>query len=248
MKVKSVFAGFLHSDPGHHKAFNTWHDYDHRPENHGPIPHIFHSQRWVAPPDYVKLRGAVNLPKGGGQYFAMYWSTATAEQLAYDMTVVREKLRVLGRCGPIDRDFTAVWRDRMHFVSAQVRPGLALSADAVPVSPHKGIIAVLGEVIDMKRRDEYAQWDEMVHVPDVLSCKGVMAAFKFMPMKEEDHHIYLKLHYLDGDPLQVMEEIRKNSPQWRAKGHYLDNLDGVRRNLILSLYRPITPGQYDFYD
>ncbi|MBI2867878.1 MAG: hypothetical protein HYX97_06050, partial [Chloroflexi bacterium] len=84
--------------------------------------------------------------------------------------------------------------------------------------------------------------------PDVLSCKGVMAAFKFMPMKEEDHHIYLKLYYLDDDPLKVMEEIGKNSPQWKAKGRRLDNLDGVRRNLITSIYRPITPGHYDFYD
>jgi len=252
MRLKSIMAAFLHCPPGHHQAFNFWHDNDHRPENHGVIPHIYHSQRWVAPPEYVAARGAVDptaFPKGGGEYLATYWSTATPEQLLYDMTVLREQLTVVGRCGAINRDFEGLWVARMHFVAAQTREGLPLSADAVPLAPHKGILVSIGEIIDKRAGEEWANWYMTVHVNDVLRCKGYRAFFKFMPMREQDQHIYLHMYYLDEDPLEALKEARSQTPRLKAEGRYPEDLiKAARRDWMISAYRPIIPGQYDFYD
>ena len=140
LKARSTFIGFLRCPPGRHEAFVTWHDTDHRPENVGQIEHVYHSERWVAPPHLAAARlvDAAGLVPDPGQYVHTYWSTATPEQLVYDMTVVHERLQAQGRCEPINRDFTAMWRDRMHPVNALVRPGGPLGVDALPVAPHDG--------------------------------------------------------------------------------------------------------------
>ena len=203
MKAASALTAFLTCPPGRHRAFNEWHDTDHRPENHGQIDHIYHSVRYVAEREQLAARQVLEggLAGPGGEYLAMYWSTASPEQLLYDMTVVRERLRLLGRCEPINRDFRAVWRDRVHVVRAYVPPGSILSADAVPLAPHDGVVATLGQY-----PPELAAWarrhdDEFV--PRLLAGGDVAGIFTFMPMKEQDHHLFVHLWFTTGDPLAV---------------------------------------------
>ena len=56
MKAAGVFVGLITCPPGRHRPFLEWHDGDHRPENVGQIPHMFHSARWIAPPESVPCR------------------------------------------------------------------------------------------------------------------------------------------------------------------------------------------------
>ncbi|MBI2859616.1 MAG: hypothetical protein HYX90_11100 [Chloroflexi bacterium] len=139
--------------------------------------------------------------------------------------------------------FELVWEDWMHIVSANVRPGLKIPVGKVPKSPHKGILVTLREIMDPSQNDEWAHWDETVHIPDVLSCRGVMAVFKFMPIQPQEHHTYLKVMYLDNDPIETMNMIKQEAAQWKANGRYLEHGEEARKTRILSLYKPVVLGQ-----
>ena len=238
MKARSALTAFLACSPGLHRAFNVWHDTDHRPENHGQIEHIYHSVRYVAEPDHLAARQVLEggLADPGGEYFATYWSTATPEQLLYDMTVVREQLRLLGRCEPINRDFRAVWRDRVHVVRAYVPPDSILSADAVPLAPHHGVVATLGQY-----PPELAAWARRHHdefVPRLLAGGEVAAIFTFMPMKEEDHHLFVHVWFTRTDPLAV---------QARAAEIEAELGDPTATVHLRCAYVPATPERYDVH-
>jgi hypothetical protein len=240
-------------------AFNTWHDHDHRVENQGTIPHIYHSQRWVAPPEYIKARGNVDtfaFPKGGGQYFATYWSTATPEQLLYDTRVLAQELQIMGRNESFTRDMEPPWDDKyiqewsyMHAVTALAREGLRLSAGAVPLSPHKGILVHIGEVTNRAAGEEWTKWYLAVHVPDLLRFRGFKAFFKFMPMLAEDQHIFIHLFYLNEDPLEVLHALPVEITRLKEGGRYPEDLiNRAQKTWMLSPYQPIVMEQYDFYD
>jgi hypothetical protein len=239
MKAGSVFAGFLTCPPGRHRAFNTWHDSDHRPENHGQIDHIYHSVRYVADARAIEARQVYpdGLADPAGEYFAMYWSVATPEQLLYDMTVVRERLRLLGRCEPINRDFRATWRDRLHVVDAHVPADSPVSADGVPLGPHAGVVVTLGEY-----PDELVGWVQRYDnefVPRLLAAGDVAGMFSFMPMKEEDHHLFLHVWFVRNDPVAV--QIRANEIE-EALGAPLSTIH------VRGAYQPISVGRYDTHE
>ena len=236
VKATSALTAFLACSPGRHRAFNEWHDTDHRPENHGQIEHIYHSARYVAEPRRLAAQQVLSggLAEPGAHYFAMYWSTAGAEQLLYDMTVVRERLRLLGRCEPINRDFRAVWRDRVHVVRAYTPPESVLSADAVPLAPHQGVVATLGQY-----PTEMAAWarrHDEEFMPRLLGGGDVSGAFTFMPMKEQDHHLFVHVWFTAAEPLDVQE---------RAGGIEAELGEPAATIHLRGSYVPATPARYD---
>lgn len=256
MKLKGIHAGFIHCELGHHKAFNQWHDFDHRPENHA-LPHIFHSQRWVAPPDYIAVRDRVDdtyFTYGGGEYFVTYWTEGTLEDLTHDMALLRDQTKLLGR---FDYEFKSLglgrdperfgWDRKYDFIKAWTRESLTVSASAVPLMPHEGIYVVLSEVIDGTRRDEWSMWYDMTRVHDILKCKGFMAAFRFAVLKRMPTPLVLDLYFLDEEPLASVANQRAQMADWDKRGRGFPE-ESVRNVLLCGPYRPITPGQYDFYD
>jgi hypothetical protein len=207
VKANAVFVGFLRCPPGRHRAFVQWHDDDHRPENEGQIDHVYHSERWVAPPDLVSEQQAdpAGLVPEPGQYLHTYWSTASPERLLADMTVVRERLRLLGRCAPINRDFSATWRDRMHPVAAHVGGELDVSVDALPLAPNDGIVASLLEV--PRDGGETAGAYQRETDPALSATPGVLGHYTLMPMAEADHHLLVQLCFVRGDVQKVQRRV-----------------------------------------
>src|SRR5690606_11632585 len=119
--------------PGHHREVCLWHDGDHKPEVVGTMPHVFISQRWVAPPQWVETRGPTDLPHRGGEYVNLYWSSGSPEEMTRDFDALGARLTAVGRMQPmqcIERTFGA----RLRPVSVQTRPGLPLSGEAVTAS------------------------------------------------------------------------------------------------------------------
>jgi hypothetical protein len=64
------------------------------------------------------------------------------------------------------------------------------------------------------REDEYNEWYEQVHLPDVLAVPGVAAAqrYRLATMPEDSPipkpaHQYLAVYQLDGDPADVMQQF-----------------------------------------
>ena len=204
-----MFIGLLACPPGRHAAFLDWHDLDHRPENHGQIPHIFHSARWIAPPDSLAER---EFEAGGpfadaGQYVMTYWSTAEPRQLLYDMTVLRDQLAGLGRCQAIGRDFRASWRERMHPVQGYVDPALGLSPDSAPLMPHDGLVVTVGE-----QPDDGGAWSASYareSLPALFATGSLVAALTLMTMAGVGPARFVHLHYVRGTPTDAQQTIRE---------------------------------------
>jgi hypothetical protein len=55
------------------------------------------------------------------------------------MAVVREQLAAQGRCGPINHDFRATWRHRMHLAKGYASPAHAASPEAAFLTVYRMI-------------------------------------------------------------------------------------------------------------
>ena len=208
MKVSSVFVGVIHCPAGRHRTFLEWHDLDHRPANLGEIPHMFHSARWVAPPESLASRevGAEWPLEDSGQYLLTYWSTASPQQLKPDMFLLRDRLAALGRCQPMKRDFTIPWREYAHPVRAYVDPRLGFSPDAVPFLPHDGVVLTVG-----REPDDGGMWaaeyDREI-LPGLFAGGSVIAAITLMTTASTGQPGFVHLNYVRGTPTDAQEIIR----------------------------------------
>jgi hypothetical protein len=206
MKARTVFLAFLAAAPGRHDAFLDWHELDHRPENHGGIDHIFHSERFVLPPEAHRDLAADGPFADPGQYLMTYWSTAEPEQVTYDMAVLREQLASQGRCGPLNRDFRATWRHRMHLGKGYANPAHVASAEAAFLTNHAAVAVTVGHYADDPR---WAAWYDRTAVPGLFQDKRITAAYTLMPQVTAATEPFVHLHYLtlaDGDVRTAIAE------------------------------------------
>jgi hypothetical protein len=208
MKTASVFVGLMHCPPGRHDAFLEWHDLDHRPENVGQIPHLFHSARWIAPPESLPSRESrVDGPvTEAGEYLLTYWSTASPQQLKNDMFVLRDQLAALGRCQPMERDFTIGWREYMRPVRAYVDPRLGFSPDTVPLMPHDGVVLTVG-----REPDDGGMWSaeyDREILPGLFAGGSLVSALTLTATPEAEQPRFVHLHYTRGNPVEVQQSIR----------------------------------------
>ena len=234
MRANSIFIGLLSCPPGHHDAFLDRHEQDHRPENHGCIEHIYHSARFVAPPESLAWReAAAEGPfSDAGQYVMTYWSSQAPERLLEDMTVLREQLAAIGRCEPINRDFHAVWRDRMQLAKAYANPRHLASPDAAPFAPHASVVVTVGVYADDSRA--WARWYDHEAVPTLFEDEQFTAAFTLLPMDLTARSLFVHLHYSLGPPAGAQAGVREllalePGPEIQFRGVYVPQHAGQPR-------------------
>jgi hypothetical protein len=249
-------------EPGHHLEFNRWHDFDHRPEIHGNTPSTYFSMRWVAPPDYVAARPRTDLPHNGGEYFYMYLSEDTPEHWNADVGSLSNKLNFNGREVPL-RYLRKSFGGATWVTSATTRPGFNLSVDAVPLTPgNTACVVSIVEIVDAAQRETYARWHDSIAVPALLTTELFNSCYRFMPVPQVPgaprstaiatgfdpgarERYFIHLYYLDGrEPLrqfgmylEASRQLTSGYPEIAAVGH----------SIFEGIYRPIVPGQYDFY-
>jgi hypothetical protein len=217
MKARTVFVAFLDVRDGRHDAFLDWHELDHRPENHGVVPHIFHSERFVAPPDALpsRLLAADGPFADPGHYVMLYWSTAEPATVSYDMAVLREQLAAQGRCHPINRDFSATWRERMYPAAARASPRHGVSADAACLTNHTQMVVTVGRYPE---EPHWQQWYGVGGLAGVFDDRRITAAYTLMPDWTEPGAPFVHLHYATSDgngpaPVQsTVAEAYANGP------------------------------------
>jgi hypothetical protein len=208
MKAAGVFVGLLTCPPGRHRVFLEWHDADHRPENVGQIPHMFHSARWIAPPESLPCRefGHGSPVDEAGEYLLTYWSTAAPQRLRTDMYTLADQLRALGRLEPMGRDFRITWREYLQPVRGYSEPVPNLSPDAVPLVPHDGVVVTVG-----RAPDDAGQWNaeyDRAILPELLASGPVIAALTLTTTPQAEQQLFVHLHYTRGNPVEAQQTIR----------------------------------------
>jgi hypothetical protein len=224
VKAAGVFVGLLTCPPGRHRAFLEWHDGDHRPENVGQIQHMFHSVRWIAPPESLPCRefGQDSPVEDAGEYLLTYWSTAEPERLRSDMLALAGQLRTLGRLDPMGRDFRITWREYLRPARGGAAAAAGVSPDAVPFVPHDGVVITVGRAPDDGGRWN-AEYDRVI-LPGLLASGPVLAALTLHATPAAGPPLFVHLHYTRGNPVEAQPVIQAavgTRPEIDYRGAYV---------------------------
>jgi hypothetical protein len=237
-------------DPGSHRAYNEWHQLDHRPENLA-LPGVTWGERWVLTPDVAELAAVGEV--GPFHYLNMYWFRSPVDEARREWSELAERSLQWGR----RPDLTLATRPMMGFfhpTRAYLRPGAPISENALPIRPNLGVHAVLTRVPEPRSaaaRDRFAWWDQ-VGVPALVGRSGAVGAVTFvgesafvapLDLTEGPPPECVRLHlvYLDGDPLEYAAGLAAEPLQ-------VPGPDDPEVALFAGALRTIVPWQWDWFD
>ena len=200
-------------DATQHRAYNEWHQLDHRPENLA-LPGVAWGDRWGRPGSH-RSAGTAAPAYAGVDYVAMYWfREPVAESLAAWERLGEDSFQ-WGR-GPL---LPGVRRRLLSFfvpVKGYAAASARVSADALPYRPNRGIHLTLTRYAEPHGADAHSQfaWQDRTLVPALLDVNGVAGAWTFsfhhhqrqLPpgtVTDKPASLRIRLVYLDGEPLET---------------------------------------------
>ena len=157
LKAQSLTLLLSHYETGRYREIRAWHNDVHRVELQAMVPHIYHSEDLVAPPEYMDARAFTELKWRGGECLSLYWSEGSLEALTEDNRKASQDRRNAGSYHPFQ---DVVWAARMRAHDAYPRAALGYDVNAAPFAPNTGLVLVVEQIVDPARQAEYAAWLE----------------------------------------------------------------------------------------
>jgi hypothetical protein len=188
-KVIAGFVSFTEVDGGHHGTYNTWHLYDHLPEQL-PLHGIAWGQRWVLTPAQSS-RATAQPPLDRVHYVTLYLLAEPIEQTLEDFRALGQRLRTEGRFHLHRRSHLS---GAMEVGAMRAAPHALVSAEAVPYRPNTGAHVRLTQ-------------DTTPPVASLVTLPGVAGVWTFAGMDMQ-----LTWCWLDADPVEVSEAINLTAP------------------------------------
>ena len=231
MLSKKAFFSFVElTDPDKHQLYNEYHQLDHRPANLA-LPSVVWGDRWVRSPSCVRASRASLPPLAETQYVAMYWFADPVDDSVAEWRQLGERAFQWGR--KPDTDWSR--REVGYFVPLQgyVNPRVRVSSDVLPFRPVRGVhltVSLIREPHGAATEEMYS-WYDRVHIPDLVSRRGVAGAWTFYSewttlLDPEQRRMpgaaRITLLYLDGDPLEFSAELGRYKRDWESAGRMLD--------------------------
>lgn len=258
--MKTFFSFAVITDPTKHRAYNEWHQLDHRPENLA-LPGVRWGERWVRTPQCAG-HGTAAPALADTHYVNMYWFNEPARESVVEWQRLAEISFQWGRRP--EMPWTA--RPLMGFfdaVKGYVAPRVLVSAEVVPLRPNRGVHIEVLELDDAHGRDahELHRWYDQVALPTRVGLDGVAGAWSFTsesttfdtgfaaahdsrtfaPAESQPGRVRIHLTWCDGDPVDVTAAI----DAWHA-----DVATPVTpaRALLTGPLRGIQPWEWDWFD
>lgn len=223
------------TDPSQHRAYNEWHQLDHRPENLA-LPGVAWGDRWARPAEYAAASQA-SIPYASVDYVAMYWFREPLDESLAAWDSLGSDSFQWGR-GPIipgvERRMLSFYRPVKGYAAARV----LVSPDVIPFRPNRGLHVQLSRVADPHGPATHAwyTWEDRVLIPALLEIPGVAGAWTFafshaqrhatLPLVGSDDSApgssRIRLLYLDGDPLEVTPLVDTLTAELLAASPQLD--------------------------
>ncbi|WP_433045909.1 hypothetical protein [Dactylosporangium sp. CS-033363] len=256
MQSRKAFFSFTEvPDPAQHRAYNAWHQLDHRPENLA-LPGVLHGERWVRPPDCAGP--PAGSPLDALQYLNMYWFRDPAEESFRAWQELAERSYQWGR-----RPDTVLARRLMMGSFTPVKgyagPRVLVSPAALPFRPNRGVYVRVTRLADPHgaAAHERFAWLDREGVPRLLEAPGVAGVWTFASQSTtldagwgaaagsttfdqrpglEPGRFRILLAYLDADPLEFRSELPAG-PHPEAEEPLLDGV-----------LRAIAPWDWDWFD
>jgi hypothetical protein len=254
MFASRAFFSFVRlTDQARYREYNEWHQLDYRPENL-LLPGVAWGDRWARTSDCAELTVAPAAEYADLSFVAMYWFREPAEQSVAEWSGLAERSFQWGR----RPELSYVQRPFLGFftpVKGYVAPRVLVSEEALPFRPNRGIRVTLTRMKDPHGLDaERAfRWQDTVGMPELLSVPGVAGGWTFSFLSTQHHatvlgeggqdfepgSLRLTLLYLDGDPVQVEQDIRRKEASLADR----EGPSGAEEVLMSTPLRTIIPWQ-----
>jgi hypothetical protein len=251
MLADSTFFSFTEvPNVADHRAYNEWHQLDHRPENLR-LPGVSWGERWVRDPACIAASVAPDSTFANLHYVNMYWFASPTDVATADWHALAERTLQQGRRADVHlakRLLMGFFRPIRGYVNHRVR----VNEDVLPFRPNRGIHVTLTEIAEPRApaAERLFEWYDREHIPAMVERDCVAGAWLFASASTFQTALDLSgepappsmriiLAYLDGDPLPVQEELaalpRPDDPS-------------IERTLFSGPLRAILPWQWDWFD
>ena len=243
------------TDRGKHRAYNEYHQLDHRPANLA-LPGVFYGERFVRTPACREASLAPDPRYERFHYFNYYL-------FRDDTPGTRDEWTRLGSLAAYwGRKPDHAWSTRtMGFyrtLKGYASPRVRVSPEVVPIRPARGVHVTIHELRgEPDGLDEFGRWMDTVHIPALLDCDGVAGAFTFVsedgfpitrvaaapPDNRCEMAIVL---FLDDDPLTVTDGLGARHQSGELGPSWDDYSVAWLR--FTGPLETITPWQWDWFD
>lgn len=194
------------TDPAEHGSYNSWHLFDHLPEQ-GPLPGVVWGARWVGDPSCRRAWRPPTDPRlGAAHYLTVY---LLADPLDRSVEVIRRRGRELRDLGRFHHHRVARLAGPLRVEGARAAPRVAVSAEAVPHRPALGV-HVRVEPVDegSSRADPGAALARLVAVPGVAGVWSFVAGEGDLTWSDGAERapappLRLTVAWLDDEPVGV---------------------------------------------
>jgi hypothetical protein len=234
-----------------HRAYNEWHQLDHRPENLS-LPGVLWGERWVRSPDCEAMGTAPDHTLARLHYLNMYWFREPVEESTAEWSSLAERSFHWGRRD----DVHVAKRLLMGFfrpIKGYVNDRVLVSADALPFRPTRGIHVSVTRIDEPRTPEAEARfrWYDRSRIPALLRCRGAAGAWSFASESTFTSALDLTgdaspvstrivIVYLDADPGDVVEDL--------AQLPVDADVETIETTLLSTPLRTIIPWQWDWFD
>jgi hypothetical protein len=250
-----------------HRAYNEWHQLDHRPENLA-LPGVRWGERWVRTPALAASSRA-DAALAPSHYVNVYFFAPPVDASVKAWHDLAEQSFQWGR----RPDVTMCTRPLMGFfdvVKGYVRHDALVSVEALPFRPAKGVLVQVLRFADphAPAAERFHHWQDQQLVPAMLRTPGVAGVYTFSSVsttiddsfraeqqartfRPEDApaarpgSVRVLLTWCDDDVRAVEERLR-----WADAGIGGDaaRARGGATVLFRSAVQPIEPWRWDWFD
>ncbi len=208
------------SDQTQHRAYNEWHQLDHRPENLA-LPGVAWGDRWARTAEHADVASGQS-EIADVDYVSMYWFNSPVDEALAEWDALGEASFQWGR-GPL---MPGVQRPMLAFfrpVKGYAAPRALVSPDVLPYRPNRGLhvsVSRFAEPHGAEAHAAYAREDREL-IPALLDVEGVAGAWTFSFSHAQRHtslplgdtpvnpagSIRIRLLYLEAEPLEVAPQL-----------------------------------------
>lgn len=216
--------------PADHRAYNEWHQLDHRPENLA-LPGVAWGDRWARPASHKAASTAGDATYAEIDYVAMYWFREPVAEAVRAWDRLGEDSFQWGR-GPL---IPGVRRTLLAFfrpVKGYAAPSALVDPRVLPYRPNRGLHLTVTRHAEPHSlaTHEHHRFEDRSLLPRLMDLEGVAGAWTFSFSHHQQHSslpfsgdqedapgsLRIRLLYLDGEPLETSARITESEQSLRA--------------------------------
>jgi hypothetical protein len=236
------------TDPTKHRAFNEYHQLDHRPANLA-LAGVYYGERFVRTPRCMAASTAADPRYARFHYFNYYLFRDTRPETRTEWTQLGSLAAYWGRKPD------HAWSERtMGFyttLKGYASPRVRVPPEVVPMRPALGVHVTIAELRgEPDAIDEFGRWYDTERMPSVLECAGVAGGLTFVSengfpvtraatAEDGQQPTMATVLFLDADPVEVAAELVAPGGGDHA---------ATARVLFSGPLETITPWQWDWFD